>query len=176
MRILRSNLGEVAGRIREAAKRAVRRSVVQAKQQVGAIPSAEERFSADQNRVGFNVQLTKAITSGKSTQPWDLKPGILARAKKFTKSGVPYADVPIHEGHHPNRTLVRWRRVSGNSPSGAWWHPGFPKMPEYKPGPFDFPGVPEDQPELYSTAKVKRSFVDKVKQRFKDFFRRERAR
>lgn len=121
------NVGNFIGRVRRVARKAANATARDVRASLGKKASPQdEQFYSDQSRVGFNVQLQEAIVSGKSNKPWDLKPGILARAHKFTKSGTAYADVPIHIGSHPNRTLVRWRRVSYRSLSASWIHPGFP--------------------------------------------------
>lgn len=81
--------------------------------------------------------------------PWDIKPGLLARAK-FAKDGTPYVNVPVHLnrlknvgeqvsnillGHDFNGSKaglrftaagpILFRRVSLRSPSHSWIHPGF---------------------------------------------------
>lgn len=142
-----SNIGKIAASIREAAKKASRATANEMRMRLRTQETTRDQFEVDQERVGFNVKLSKAIAEGAS--PWDVKPGLLAKAWKYSKKGIPYRDVPIHEGHNPLRTLVRFRRVSGNSPSGSWIHPGFPGIPEKKFEPnydFRFPGSPDTSP------------------------------
>lgn len=191
---------KLLSRVREAARKAASAAARDVRSRLGFKAAPNDRFYGEQDAIGFNIDLTKAIGHGagqrraddaaarevlgtQKRQGWDLKPGILARTLKSSKKGIPYADVPIHEGHHPNRPLVRWRRVSGNSASGSWWHPGFPGIPDFPPGvefELKFPGVPDPpvpikpSPTPPNALEVrKRGVVRRVLDALPDFFRKE---
>ncbi len=128
----------------DAARRRAQQAIVGSSTQV-VIEDDPNRMA---DRLGFNVRLMRAITQGAA--PWDVKQGLLAKAKKHGKDGSPYVDVPINMSKLGNvaeqsSLLAAWqtrgfrtpgqnkrgtgtimfRRVSLRSPWWSWIHPGF---------------------------------------------------
>lgn len=139
-------------KIRSAAKRFVDAARTKARETAAAEHvQIAIRDKTSNDRYGFSVEtLDKIIVQGAA--PWDIKPGILARARKYARDGTPYVDVPVHLNRQKNApeqssVLAAWgdrglrflaagragaasgpvlfRRISLRTPSWAWIHPGF---------------------------------------------------
>lgn len=80
------------------------------------------------NRGGIVVRMARGLPEALETgfDQFDIKPGLLARARKFSKTGEPYIDVPLgasRSGMSRARSTIR--RLSARSDPGSWIHPGF---------------------------------------------------
>lgn len=141
MQVFAKALTGLKNKVRGAVKHMLERSKRVVRETSPVPVTFQDSHGAD---LGYDARLLTAIVEG--SEPWDIKPGLLARARKYTKDGTPYVDVPVHLNRLKNSAetiswMAAWgekglrfpskggpilfRRVSLRSPTYSWKHPGF---------------------------------------------------